>query len=285
MSKILIADSGSTKTHWCLLEDGNAIKHFQTSGINPIILRAEQIQDLLSEELNEEVMDSDIEEIYFYGAGIKNREIASFMSIILRNHFGSKHIESYSDMLGACRALCMDEPGVCGILGTGSNSCYYNGEAIHYHHPSLGYVLGDEGSGTHLGRKVLQYYFYQTFEPELALAFEQKYGSDVVPILDRIYKGERPNQYLASFSAFLSEQRGHYMIENIIEDCFVEFHENHILKYRESWQYPIHFIGSVAFHFRDVLESLHGEYGLTTGKILHSPMDGLINYHQPIFKK
>lgn len=285
MSKILIADSGSTKTHWCLMIEGQVIKHIQTSGINPIILRAEQIQDLLSEELNEELLDTDIDHIYFYGAGIKNKQIASFMTTILKNHFGQVHIEAYSDMLGACRALCMDAPGVCGILGTGSNSCYYNGHDIHYHHPSLGYILGDEGSGTQMGKKVIQHYFYHTFDPELALAFEQKYGSDVVPILDKIYKGERPNQYLATFAGFLSDHRGHYMVENIIEDCLMDFHEHHILKYRESWQHPIHFIGSVAYHFRDVIENLHLEFGLTTGKILHSPMDGLINYHQPILNK
>jgi len=285
MSKVLIADSGSTKTHWCLMQDGQIVKEFNTSGINPIILKAEQIQDLLSEELNEEVLDSDIDEIFFYGAGIKNQEIAHFMNVILKNHFGSQHIESYSDMLGACRALCQDAPGVCGILGTGSNSCYYDGQNIHFNHPSLGFILGDEGSGTYMGRKVIQHYFYQTFDPELSLAFEQKFGKDLIPILDRIYKGERPNQYLATFAGFLSEHRGHYMIENIIEDCLIDFHHQHILKYREAWQYPIHYIGSVAYHFKDVIENIHQEYGLSTGHIMNSPMDGLIQYHIPIYNK
>src|SRR5690606_30511990 len=154
---------------------------------------------------------------------------------ILRRHFQNAHVSAYSELRGAARASGVYEEGVVGILGTGSNACLYDGQKLSTSDRYLGYILGDEGSGTHMGKKVLQYYFYQTFDPELSVAFEKKYGKDLVPILERIYRGSTPNQYLAGFAEFLAEHRGHYMIENIIEDCLVAFHENHILKYREAW--------------------------------------------------
>lgn len=278
---LLIADSGSSKTDWCLISPDGEIRRYQTTGINPFIRTEEECIHILNRELPIE-QTQDISEVIFYGAGIKNREKAEFVSSILRRHFEQAQVSSHSDLLGAARALCEDDEGVVGILGTGSNSCFYDGQHLSSHHPSLGYILGDEGSGTHMGKKVLRYYFYQTFDPELSVAFETKYGKDLVPILERIYRGSTPNQYLAGFAEFLAEHRGHYMIENIIEDCLVAFHENHILKYREAWQTPVHFIGSIAYEFQDKIKELHNEYGLTTGKIIKSPMEHLIGYHKAL---
>lgn len=276
---LLIADSGSSKTDWCLIDPNGQISEYHTTGINPFIRTEEECVQILNKELNIEHPES-ISELVFYGAGIKNQEKASFVNQILAKKFTQADVSSHSDLLGAARALCENDEGLVAILGTGSNSCFYNGSELSSHHPSLGYILGDEGSGTHMGKKVLQYYFYQTFDPELAVAFEQKHGRDIVPILDQIYRGAAPNKYLASFTEFLSEHRGHYMVENIIEDSLVEFHENHILKYREAWNYPLHFIGSVAYAFQDKIKELHYEYGLQTGKIIKSPMEGLIAYHK-----
>ena len=182
--------------------------------------------------------------------------------------------------MGAARALCGHQKGVACILGTGSNSCYFDGKKITKNSPGLGYVLGDEGSGAYLGKKVLQYYLYNTFDEELRYRFDAKYTTNQVEILDNLYKKPLPNRYLASFTIFLAENRGHYMIENILEDGFNDFFFNHLCKYRESWNYPIHFVGSVAFGFRDVIKELISSYEFEAGKILKKPMDGLIEYHR-----
>ena len=145
--------------------------------------------------------------------------------------------------------------------------------------PGLGYVLGDEGSGAYLGKKVIQYYLYKTFDEELNYRFEKKFGIDEVEILDRIYKHPLPNRFLAGFALFLAENRGHFMVENIIEDGLNDFIFTHVCKYNESWKLPIHFVGGVAYGFRDVLLDLCGSYELEAGQILQNPMQGLVTYH------
>ena len=184
-----------------------------------------------------------------------------------------------TDLLGAARALCKDEKGIACILGTGCNSCYYDGKKVVKNSPGLGYVLGDEGSGAYLGKKVLQYYLYKTFDEELMFAFEKKYNTDVDEILNRVYKQPQPNRYLASFALFLAENRNHYMIENIIEDGLNDFFFTHLCKYRESWLYPVHFTGSIAFGFKDVIKSLCNSYEMELGNIIKQPIDGLVHYH------
>jgi N-acetylglucosamine kinase-like BadF-type ATPase len=181
--------------------------------------------------------------------------------------------------MAAARALCGNGKGVACILGTGANSCYYNGKKIVKNSPGLGFILGDEGSGAYLGRRVIQYYLYKTFDDELTARFESKYRETQASILESVYKKPLPNRYLASFSLFLTENRGHYMIENIIEDGLNDFFFVHICKYRESWTLPIHFTGGVAFAYRDVITELCKGYELELGKILRNPMEGLIQYH------
>lgn len=280
MSSILIADSGSSKTDWCLIGAKKKTRHFQTSGLNPFFRSEDDCHKLLSEELKINPAKEDISKIVFYGAGVKNKTQSDFINKILRKHFGTKATEAHSDMLGAARATSGTEKGICCILGTGSNSCYYNGKKIVTQNPSLGFIIGDEGSGTYLGKKVLQYFFYNTFDEDLKAAFRHKYGDDLSDILHKIYKDPLANRYLASFTQFLIEQRGHFMVENIIEDAFIDFYQRHILKYRESWKYPINFIGTVAYEFRDIIHSLHEQYGLDTGTILKSPAEGLIKFHK-----
>jgi N-acetylglucosamine kinase-like BadF-type ATPase len=198
----------------------------------------------------------------------------------LKQNFPDADIEVDHDLMGAARAVCGHEKGIACILGTGSNSCYYNGKKIVKNSPGLGYVLGDEGSGAYLGKKVLQYYLYNTFDEDLRSRFDAKYVTTSSEILDNIYKKPLANRYMASFTLFLAENRGHYMIENIIEDGLNDFFFNHIYKYGESWKYPIHFIGGVAYGFRDVLQDLAGGYELTVGKIMKNPMEGLAIYHR-----
>ena len=279
MKSILIADSGSTKTEWCLLQD-NKKKKVSTQGLSPYFLNQDQIAEVIQKELLPKMKSAAPTHIYFYGTGCSNPGNALLVKKALKSHFKSAIISVDHDLLGAAKALCGDEKGVACILGTGSNSCYYNGKKIVKNSPGLGYVLGDEGSGAYLGKKVIQYFLYNTFDEDLMERFTSTYQTSSVDILEAVYKQPLPNRYLASFAGFLADNRGHYMIENIIEDGLNDFFFNHIYKYRESWTMPIHFIGSIAFGFKDVLKDLCNSYELQLGKVLQHPMDGLIKYHQ-----
>jgi N-acetylglucosamine kinase-like BadF-type ATPase len=164
-------------------------------------------------------------------------------------------------------------------LGTGSNSCYYDGKKIVKNSPGLGFILGDEGSGAYMGKKVVQYYLYNTFDPDLMDRFNAMFNTKSAEILEAVYKKPLPNRYLASFVQLLVENRGHYMVENIIEDSMNDFFFHHVYKYKQSWTMPINFVGSVAFGFKDVLKEMCSSYELQLGKVLKNPMDGLIKYH------
>jgi glucosamine kinase len=278
MKSILIADSGSTKTDWCLLQD-NRKKNIITQGLSPYFLNEEQISSILENELVTKLKKNVPDEIFFYGTGCSSPENANIVKRALRRHFkGSIKVDH--DLMGAAKALCGNEKGVACILGTGSNSCYYNGKKIIKNSPGLGYILGDEGSGAYLGKKVIQYFLYNTFDEDLMERFKAKFNTNAVEILESVYKKPLPNRYLAGYAIFLAENRGHFMIENIIEDGLNDFFFNHIYKYRESWTMPLHFIGSIAFGFRDVLKDLCNSYELQLGRVLKNPMEGLIKYHQ-----
>lgn len=277
---LLIADSGSTKTDWILLDGSKEEQVFSTSGMNPFFCTTQDYQRILKEELAINPESIKIDEIIFYGSGVKDASKAAYVERSLKDHFQINKVKAHSDILAAARASCANEKGVCCILGTGSNSAYYNGKKIMNQNPSLGFIVGDEGSGTHLGKKVIQYFFYNTFDDELKDAFQQRYGNNLVEILENIYQKPFANRYIASFADFLVDFRGHYMVENILEDAFIEFHQKHVLKYRESWKYPVHFVGSVAWQFKDIIEAQHRHYGLETGKILKAPKDGLAAFHK-----
>lgn len=280
MAKIkLIADSGATKAEWCLLK-GKKKRILFTQGISPYLMTTEQIIKLLQKELKPKLKKEKITEIYFYGTGCSNPENVKHIKKALKEVFhGVNKVLVDSDLMGAARALCGHEKGIACILGTGSNSCYYNGKRIVKNSPGLGFILGDEGSGAYLGRKVLQHFLYNTFDEELMEKFNQKYNTNKLEIFDQVYRQPLPNKYMASFALFLTENRGHYMIENIIEDSLNDFFYTHLYKYRESWLYPVHFTGGVSFAFKDVIKSLCNTYELTLGKILKNPMEGLIEYH------
>lgn len=278
MRSILIADSGSTKTQWCLLQ-GKKKKMIATQGISPYFLDDESIGVILSKELLPKVGKIQIDEIFYYGTGCSNPENVALIKRGLKKIFLKAKVNVEHDLLGAAKGLCGDEKGIACILGTGSNSCFYNGKKVVKNSPGLGFILGDEGSGTHLGKKVLQHYLYGTFDEELMDKFKAKYTETASEILDNIYKKDLPNRYLSQFASFLVENRGHYMVENIIEDCINDFFFNHIYKYRESWTMPINFVGSVAFGFKDVLKQMCSDYEIKLGKVIKDPMDGLIKYH------
>jgi glucosamine kinase len=262
---ILIADSGSTKCEWGLLHNGKK-KIIYTQGISPYFLNVQQIRELLEKELLTKLKQVSIDEIFYYGTGCNTVANKKLVKTALSMVFPDAKVFVDHDLMGASRALCGNQKGIACILGTGSNSGYFDGKKIVKNSPGLGYVLGDEGSGAYLGKKVLQYYLYNTFDEDLRL-------------LDQIYKKPLPNRYLASFALFLASNRGHYMIENILEDGLNDFFFTHLCKYSESWKFPIHFTGAVAFGFRDVIRELSNSYEFELGHILKKPMDGLITYH------
>ncbi|RYY50402.1 MAG: N-acetylglucosamine kinase [Chitinophagaceae bacterium] len=279
MKSILIADSGSTKTEWCLLH-GDKKKKLSTQGLSPYFLNVEQIQAILEKELIPKLKEAAPDEIYFYGTGCSNPANAAIVKKAIQSFYKKASVKVDHDLTGAAKAICGDEKGIACILGTGSNSCYYNGKKIVKNSPGLGYVLGDEGSGAYMGKKVIQYFLYNTFDEDLMERFKSKFNTNSIEILEAVYKKPLPNRYLASFAIFLAENRGHFMIENIIEDGLNDFFFNHIYKYRESWSLPINFAGSIAYGFKDVLKDLCNSYELQLGNVIKNPMEGLIKYHQ-----
>lgn len=276
----LIADSGATKTDWSLLTATDTLR-YQTQGISPYFLTAAQIRDVMEKELQPQLPPAvQVEEIFYYGTGCAQRKNAQMITDILQAVWPPARVAVSHDMMAAARALCQHSPGVASILGTGSGSCYYNGEEIAKMNPGLGYVLGDEASGAYLGRKLLQYYLYNSFDEELKARFEAKYNGNKDEILENVYRKPLANKYLAGYAVFLSENRGHFIVENILEDSLNDFFFNHIYKYRESWTHPLHFTGSVAWHFRDVLQALCKLYELQLGTVLREPIEGLIQFHK-----
>jgi N-acetylglucosamine kinase-like BadF-type ATPase len=280
MASLLLVESGSTKTDWCLVKKTGKPVHFKTSGINPYLQSSEAIISLLEDELNWDPSKHSADSIVFYGAGAGMLEHQQKLEYILKQFFGIRKIEVQGDMMAAARAMCGDNKGIVCILGTGSNSCYYNGKRIAEQQSSLGYIAGDEGSGNYMGKRILQYYAYNTFDEELKMAFEQKFGSDIIPIVKKLYSEAFPNRYLATFVQLLKENRGHFMVENIVEDCLNDFFHYHILKYRQSWKLPLYFTGSVSLEFQDVIKALCSQYELEFGNIDKSPMHNLIKYHR-----
>jgi glucosamine kinase len=276
---ILIADSGATKCEWCLLYDGKK-KKIETQGISPYFLDADGIGRILEGELLPALGKRAVDRVFYYGTGCISIDNRRMVQKAIRKAFPGARVNVTHDLMGAAIALCGSSKGIVSNLGTGSFSCYFDGKKIAKNSPGLGYVLGDEGSGAYLGKKVLQYYLYNTFDEELRYKFDAKYVTNRQEILENVYKRPLPNRYLASFALFLMENRGHYMIENIIEDGLNDFFFNHLCKYQESWKLPIHFVGGVAYGFRDVLRELCGTYEFELGRVLRKPMDGLIKFYQ-----
>lgn len=279
MSTYLIADSGATNCQWTLVQKKKR-QSVRTIGISPYFLSTESMIEILQKAFAKKIKPEQIEAIYFYGTGLSNPSNVTSLKKALKAVFPKAKLDIQTDLVAAARATCQQQKGIACIIGTGSNTGFYNGKKITKNSPGLGYVLGDEGSGAYLGKKVLQYFLYQTFDEELMLSFQKKYNLDKSTILNKIYREPLPNRYLASFATFLSEHRGHYMIENIIEDGLNDFFYTHLNKLNESWLHPIHFAGSVAFAFKDVIKQLALVYEMELGTIIKSPMQGLIEYHQ-----
>ncbi|WP_251621823.1 BadF/BadG/BcrA/BcrD ATPase family protein [Odoribacter lunatus] len=272
----LIADSGSTKTQWCLIE-GEKRREIRTSGINPVYQSEIEIGEMLKREFGAE--ERGIEAIYFYGAGCAFPEKNEQVKKALDDFFKSARIEIASDLLAAARALFQRQKGIACILGTGSNSCYYDGENIVRNIPPLGFILGDEGSGAVMGKRLVADILKGILSKELADLFFQTYPYSYAELIERIYRQPFPNRFLAAFTLFLKQHIASPEINKLVSDSLEEFIIRNLVQYKEVDNLPVSFIGSIAFHFQEQLFPLLDKYGFRAGKIVPTPMDGLIAFH------
>lgn len=275
---ILIADSGSTKVDWrAVAADGTALS-VQTEGINPVFLSSEAISQILSEKLVP-VFGTGIKEVYFYGAGVLSDELSKKMEDAFGSVFPGCKCFSASDILAAARALCGHKPGIACIMGTGANSCMYNGVDVEKNVKAGGFILGDEASGGVLGRKLISDYIKGVLPKEIEEEFTKRYNLDYIQIVEKVYKQPLPSRWLASFSPFINEFKSNTHIYNLIRTSFDEFFKRNIIHY-DYKTYEINIVGSIAHYYKDILEEVAAANGARIGKILKSPIDGLVEYHK-----
>ncbi len=276
---ILTADSGSTKTTWNIIGgDGQSGGECRTSGINPFLQTEDEILTCLEDEYT--LSAGPFDGVYFYGAGCANPEKIEKVRRPLKMYFATENVFVESDLMAAARSLCGSSPGIAAILGTGSNSCYYDGDKITRHVSPLGYILGDEGSGSVLGRKLLSDILKNRLPAEITVKFFEKYRLDAAAILDHVYRQPFPNRFMAGFTRFIAENTGHQEIYELAKSSFAEFFIRNISQYPESSRLPVNFTGSIGWHFSDILKAAAAETGFTTGIITESPVEGLIEFHK-----
>jgi len=277
----LIADSGSTKTSWRLVKSNNEIIKASTIGYSPHYLTTDKIAWSMTETLLPQlnVESNEIKEIYFYGTGCSTPKSIDVIVKAFEHVFSTAKVIVDHDLLGAARALCGKKPGIACILGTGSNSCLYDGHQIKDNIPSLGFILGDEGAGASLGRRLVKSYFYREMPQDIEKEFKSLYKLDKEAIFEHVYKSELPSRYMAQFTKFMGERLNHPYIWDLAKKEFEAFMETQVLKYENVDKLPIHFLGSIAFYFKPVLDEIFQEHGLQLGRIIQEPIETLLDYH------
>ena len=274
---ILVADSGSSKTDWMAYSPGHTLT-FNTQGINPYFVNANDVVKILSKNRDLSAYATTIKEVYFFGSGCSSPDKHEIISNGLSAFFTNAFISVDHDLIGSAYATCGDKKGLTCILGTGSNITYYDGTTIHDGKHGLGYVLGDEGSGTFFGRKVLVSYLYSTMPPELSIEFAKEFKADKDTVIQNIYQKPFPNSYLASFSRFMIAHKSHPFIQQILTDGFQEFVDTNIKDYKEHKTLDCHFVGSIAFYYQDELRKVCAANNIKVGKILQKPVTGIFEY-------
>lgn len=277
---ILIADSGSTKTDWiCLTGDDESTQiEVQTVGLNPFHVSDNEIRGVLTHDVLPQLGDSNVEAVYFYGSGVRP-EVEGRVEGLLRESFpDAKTVQAHSDLLGACRALCGDEAGIACILGTGANSCVYDGKKIVHNTPALGYILGDEGSGAVLGKHLLHDLYTGVLPHNLRLTFEKEMGLELSEIINKVYREPQANRFLASLSEFIHRHLDEEGIRQIVYNTFNDFINYHVSRYGRH-DLPLSFVGSIAFYYQEQLQLIVQMLGYPMGTILKSPLQGLVAYH------
>ena len=276
---ILIADSGSTKVDWSVVDNGKLVKRAFTKGINPFFQSEEEISDEIETTLILQLDTQDFDAVYFYGAGCTFDKVEVVKRAIQKNIKVRKDVEVSTDMLAAARGLCGHLPGIACIMGTGSNSCYYDGKNIVDNVSPLGFILGDEGSGAVLGKILVSNLLKNQMTPGLKEIFLSKFNLTVGDIIDRVYRKPFPNRFLSTFSPFIFENLDDPTIQSMVMDSFQSFLKRNVMQYKNYDKLPIHFVGSVAFHYQEILKEAMQGMHMKPGKIIKSPMEGLIKYH------
>jgi N-acetylglucosamine kinase-like BadF-type ATPase len=276
----LIADAGATKIQWIVLDEQQEHGPFETSGFNPYFMDPLILEEILEKELIPYLKTDPIKEIYYYGAGCSTNQKCGIVEEALKEEFPGAGFDVQHDLLGAARALFNREPGIACILGTGSNSCLYDGTAITENVTSLGYLFGDEGSGAYLG-KLLLFEFLRNRLPENILsAFNKRYDYSLENILDAVYNKPYPNRFLSSFSLFAGDHADDPFILNLVERNFTDFFEEQVTKYSGYKSTRVGIIGSVGFHFQDIFKRVAAKYKVEVGEVVQDPVSGLVRYHR-----
>lgn len=276
---LLLIDSGSTKTDYSILENGCIRRRFQTSGFNPYYCTPAQIAKILSTEVPDDLPFDAITKIVYYGTGCSTETNCRIIADALQAFFKKARIKVHHDLLAAAHALLGRSEGIACILGTGSNSCYYDGEKILENVPSLGFMLGDEGSGATIGREILKTYFYGEFPNDLSQKFSEMFPVTLDNVLTEVYQGEKPSKFIASFAPFAKTHQEHPAIKKLLAKVFDAFISAQLSKYSRYQEVPVGFIGSIAYHFSDSLHDRLSNAGIQMGIVLPSPSEGLIRYH------
>ncbi len=278
---ILIADCGSTKTDWCVVREGIVEKQVFTCGMNAVMLTEEEMRSRMAAELVPELggYADAIEAVYFYGAGCISPEVCANVERAIRANINAQDVEVHTDLLAAARALCGRRPGIACILGTGSNSCFYDGEKICDNVSPLGYILGDEGSGAVLGKLLVGDVLKGQLPAELCEKFLRKYDLTMLDIIRKVYREPQGNRFLASVTPFLIENINEKEVHDLVLGSFKAFFRRNISHYAGRCAPEVNFIGSIAYYYRDVLAEAARECGYSVGTVLKSPMEGLIKFH------
>lgn len=277
---ILIADSGSTKTNWTFLNGRHIEKQIKTSGFNPYYYKADEFFHIIKNELSGNIPDVPIEEIYYYGAGCSTAENCLIVSGALEKLFPGAKTQINHDLYGTALSLFGNGKGIACILGTGSNACFWNGQKIERASPSLGYLLGDEGSGTYLGKLLLHGILSGGADDEMINLFYKENKLTFSGTLDILYKLPNPNKFMSELAMFVKMHIDHPYCQELVRQSFQDFIRHHIIKFPESKTSPVSFSGSIAFYFQSFLKSVLEENNLLLGKIVQEPMEGLIDYHR-----
>ena len=276
---VLIADSGSTKTDWALQSASGAVERFQTQGINPFHQNRVLIADILRRKLLRKLNPDAVDSVYFYGSGVRPEKESVMISLLQEAFPQAKQVEAHSDLLGAARALCGHNFGITSILGTGANSCLYDGETIVQNTPALGYILGDEGSGAVLGRRFLNALYKGVLSDKIKSDFETATGLTMADVIDRVYSQPHANRFLASLSEFIHSHLDDEAVRQIVIGNFDDFFQKNIVPYNRR-DLPVSFVGSIAWHYQSELQESAARQGFTLGTILQSPIEGLLRFHQ-----
>jgi len=277
---IIIADGGSTKTNWCLLDDSGKKIYFNTEGYNPFFVGTDYILASLRKGLPKDLPYDQIREVNYYGAGVHNEDKASIVVDAMQQVFPVAEINVGHDLIAAARALLGDQPGFAAILGTGTNSCIYDGEKITYQISSAAYILGDEGSGCYIGKKLLTDYIRGYMPEDVRAEFWEMYKITPDEVMDAVYTKPMANRFCASFAKFVYDCSVNINYNRgIVVNAFDDFFRNLVTKYPDYQTYSFNCIGSVGYNFRNVLEEKAIEYGMPFGRIVRSPIDDLVQYH------